>query len=86
MKITVNVDCTPVEARNFLGLPDLTPIHDKYLEKITEMMDGSMSLDQMQGMFKNLSPMGDASINLFKQIMDLGLAAGGLGGSSKSDK
>ena len=86
MKITVNVDCTPVEASNFLGLPDLTPIHDKYLEKITEMMDGSMSLDQMQGMFKNLSPMGDASINLFKQIMDLGLAAGGLGGSSKSDK
>jgi hypothetical protein len=27
MKITANVDCTPEEARRFLGLPDLTPVH-----------------------------------------------------------
>ena len=24
MKVTVEVDCTPVEARSFLGLPDVT--------------------------------------------------------------
>ncbi|MEO7470377.1 MAG: DUF6489 family protein, partial [Sphingobium limneticum] len=30
MKVTVDVDCTPAEARAFLGLPDVTPIHDKY--------------------------------------------------------
>ena len=27
MKVTVDVDCTPEEARRFLGLPDLTPVH-----------------------------------------------------------
>ena len=26
MKITVNVDCTPEEARSFLGLPDVQPL------------------------------------------------------------
>jgi hypothetical protein len=26
MKISVDVDCTPEEARRFLGLPDLTPV------------------------------------------------------------
>ena len=35
MKINVEVDCTPEEARRAVGLPDLTPIHDAYIETIT---------------------------------------------------
>lgn len=27
MKITVDIDCTPEEARTFLGLPDLTAVN-----------------------------------------------------------
>jgi hypothetical protein len=34
MKITFDIDCTPAEARAFLGLPDLTPLHDAYLTKM----------------------------------------------------
>ena len=34
MKFTVDVDCTPEEARRFLGLPDLTPVHEAYIEKM----------------------------------------------------
>ncbi|MFY9972047.1 MAG: DUF6489 family protein, partial [Roseiarcus sp.] len=26
MKITVDVDCTPLEARQFMGLPDVEPM------------------------------------------------------------
>ena len=33
MKFTVDVDCTPEEARRFLGLPDLTPVHQAYIDK-----------------------------------------------------
>ena len=28
MKVTIEVDCTPVEARTFLGLPDVTPLNE----------------------------------------------------------
>jgi len=28
MKIKIEIDCTPQEARSFFGLPDLEPIHD----------------------------------------------------------
>ena len=28
MKITVDVDCTPQEARAFMGLPDVTPLNE----------------------------------------------------------
>src|ERR1700712_2838966 len=34
MKVTVDVDCTPEEARRFLGLPDLSPVHDAYVAKM----------------------------------------------------
>lgn len=34
MKVTFNIDCTPIEARAFFGLPDLTPVHDLYLDKL----------------------------------------------------
>lgn len=34
MKVTFDIDCTPAEARAFFGLPDLTPVHDIYLEKL----------------------------------------------------
>ena len=34
MKITFDIDCTPQEARAFLGLPDMAPLHDLYLDKM----------------------------------------------------
>ena len=41
MKISVDIDCTPAEARAFLGLPDLGPLHDLYLDKMkTLVTDG----------------------------------------------
>jgi len=38
MKITVDVDCTPEEARRFLGLPDLSPLHAAWIEQLQERM------------------------------------------------
>ena len=38
MKLNVEVDCTPEEARRFLGLPDLTPVHEKYVTSLMETM------------------------------------------------
>src|SRR3546814_13909484 len=39
MKINIEVDCTPEEARRVMGLPDLTPLHDKYVATMGDMMD-----------------------------------------------
>jgi hypothetical protein len=46
MKITMNVDCTPEEARAFVGLPDLKPMQDELMQKIRErMMAGITMMD-----------------------------------------
>ncbi|MFP6777685.1 MAG: DUF6489 family protein, partial [Alphaproteobacteria bacterium] len=38
MKVTIDIDCTPEEARRFLGLPDLDKAHQATLEAITGRM------------------------------------------------
>lgn len=81
MKVTVDVDCTPAEARSFLGLPDVTPIHDKYIKTMLDGFDGVANVEQMETLFKSFSPMGDAGMRLFQQMMNMGLA-----GMSSGDK
>ncbi len=36
MKITVNVDCTPAEARAFFGLPDVAPVNEMIVSAMVE--------------------------------------------------
>jgi hypothetical protein len=34
MKISFDIDCTPEEARRFLGLPDVTPVNEAFVEEL----------------------------------------------------
>ena len=34
MKVTIDIDCTPEEARTFLGLPDVKPFQDAMMDKM----------------------------------------------------
>lgn len=36
MKITITVDCTPVEARQLAGLPDLQPMQERLMGEIEQ--------------------------------------------------
>jgi hypothetical protein len=38
MKFTVNVDCTPTEARKFIGLPDVAPMQERLVEALEKRM------------------------------------------------
>ena len=38
MKITIDVDCTPAEAREFLGLPDLRPLQGAWLAEVEKRL------------------------------------------------
>lgn len=71
MKITVDVDCTPEEARRFMGLPDLTPVHDAYLAQMLDAVkNGGVSRDALEGMMKSWMPMGEAGMKLWQQLFD----------------
>src|SRR3954449_4278417 len=42
MKVNIEIDCTPVEARQFFGLPDLGPLQAAVLERLEKEMLAEM--------------------------------------------
>ncbi|MDZ4735977.1 MAG: DUF6489 family protein, partial [Rhodospirillaceae bacterium] len=38
MKVTIDIDCTPEEARAFMGLPDVAPLQARMLAEIEARM------------------------------------------------
>ena len=70
MNISINCDCTPEEARRFMGLPDLTPVHDLYLDKIKDAMANGISSESVETLMKNWSPMGEVSMTFWRQMFE----------------
>lgn len=79
MKVSVEINCTPEEARRFLGLPDVTKANEAYTEAVTKMMKGAGSLDQLQSMASSLAPMGMMGMKMFQQMVESGVAMAGVG-------
>lgn len=70
MKVNVEVDCTPEEARRAVGLPDLSPIHDRYVAMVLESMSGTVKPELLDSMMKSWSPMGEAGMNFWRRMFD----------------
>lgn len=70
MKINVEVDCTPEEARRAMGMPDLTPLHDRYIATMLEAMHGKAPPELIESMMKNWAPMGDAGLALWRSMFE----------------
>ncbi|TKD51929.1 DUF6489 family protein [Sphingomonas baiyangensis] len=71
MKINVEIDCTPEEARRAMGLPDFTAVHDRYSEKLIEAMDKGISPEMVESMMRSWAPMGEAGMNFWRQMFDM---------------
>lgn len=84
MKVNIEIDCTPEEARSFMGLPDVSKANSVYVDTMTKAMKGVSSPDQLQEYAQQLAPMGAIGMELFKSFVDGGLRATG-GKSRKSD-
>jgi len=70
MKFTVDVDCTPEEARRFLGLPDLSPVHQVYIDKMQRFVSEGVTPDMVGEMMKSWAPMSEAGMNMWRQMFD----------------
>lgn len=70
MKVSVDVDCTPEEARRFMGLPDLSELHAAYIDKMKSAMSEGVPAEAFADMMKSWGPAGDAGMNMWKQMME----------------
>ena len=60
MKVTVEVDMTPEEARRFMGLPDVAPLQEKMLEEMQAKMKAAFDTGDPEAMMQAWMPMGGA--------------------------
>ncbi|MBF0393243.1 MAG: hypothetical protein HQL38_11230 [Alphaproteobacteria bacterium] len=79
MKIKLDVDCTPEEARSFLGLPDVRPMQDALMKQLQERMTTNMAAMDPDTLMRTWLP---AQVQGFEQLQKMFWSqfAGGPGG------
>ena len=68
MKITINIDCTPEEARQFLGLPDVAPLQAAMMDEIENRMRANMEAMDPETLMKTWMPVG---VQGFEQLQKM---------------
>lgn len=56
MKVKFDIDCTPEEARTFLGLPDVKPMQEELLKHVQERVTAALQAMDGDALFKTWLP------------------------------
>jgi hypothetical protein len=68
MKVNVEVDCTPEEARSFFGLPDLKPMQDRMMAEIEQRLRSSLNAMNPEVIFKTWLPASMQGVEQMQQL------------------
>ena len=71
MKITMNIDCTPEEARAFLGLPDVKPMQEEMLKEVQKRLSASLKAMDPETILKTWLP---ATLQGYQQLQEMFLS------------
>jgi len=69
MKVTVNVECTPQEARAFMGLPDVEPLNDFLVDQMKNRLAQNIQSMQPDELLKSWSNFGVTAQDQFFKLM-----------------
>jgi hypothetical protein len=69
MKVTVEVECTPEEARAFLGLPDVTTLNKTLTEEMQTRLKANMAALAPEELMKNWMAFGGQAQEQFMKLM-----------------
>ena len=76
MKVNVEIDCTPAEARAFFGLPDVVPLQAAVMENLRERMIGDvekLSPESIMKSWLSLAPLASENAQeLFSRMFSRG--------------
>ena len=78
MKINVQVECSPAEARAFMGLPNVEPLNDHLVAEIKRRMDENIASMQPEEILKTWTSFGVQAQEQFRRLME-----GAVPGSTK---
>ena len=81
MKITINIDCTPAEARQYMGLPDVGPMQEVMLKELQDQMMANVAKMQPSELIKAWLPMNfdswlEMQKTFWRQMTSIGTQSG----------
>jgi len=68
MKITMDIECTPEEARTFLGLPDMKPMQEHLMREVQDCMSANIRAMEPEAMLRTWLP---ATLKGFEQMQEI---------------
>ena len=75
MKITVDIDCTPQESRQLMGMPDLGEVRREIVEEMRKRILANLDTMDSQAMLRSWGPMGAEGWEQFQKKFWSGLAS-----------
>ena len=69
MKFTIDVECTPEEARRFIGFPDVTPLNEALIAEMQKRMEANMALMAPETMMQSWMAIGAQAQDAFLKLM-----------------
>lgn len=69
MKIHIDVDCTPEEARTMFGLPDVKPMQSAMMTLIEERMKKTLSAMEPEALFSMWLPAGVQGLEQWQKFL-----------------
>ena len=87
MKVNIEIDCTPLEARQFFGLPDVAPMQKAVMDKLQQQMTSNIEKISPESLIQSWFGPGIADPS-FPPFSQPALAVWGMNDRShrKSDK
>jgi len=76
MKVKLEVDCTPAEARTFLGLPDVEALNKHVVEEMKSRIDSGMAMAAPEELMKTWMSFGGQATEQFRKLMTSAIAMG----------
>jgi hypothetical protein len=83
MKVNVEIDCTPLEARQFFGLPDLQPMQTAVMDRLQQQMLANIEKVSPESLMQSWFTFDP---KVAERFQDMFVTMAGLGGAAKKDK
>jgi hypothetical protein len=83
MKVNIEIDCTPLEARQFFGLPDVMPMQTAVMDKLQQQMMSNIDKVSPESLIQSWFTFDP---KIAERFQDMFVTMAGLGGTRSSDK
>ena len=85
MKVNIEVDCTPDEARRFLGLPDVAPMQQTVMAAMEKRLVDTIQATDSQKLIDQWLPLGMKGVEQWQSLWtQLAQTAAGLPRSART--